>query len=465
MRNHRHPHGPQTLAALGALTLLSTPAARADEFLITTRCDVTERHSTASGGSAGSFLAAAVSGAEGNCQALKGPLPTEAQLYGLAQSYSDQQAQERGEDYSSWPDRIAPPGIELALEDLTIGQNWREHRYTGEDSRVLANYELLTAFERTQSPQLVPLLGVAGHWGVVFKAEVTDNVADPNINPSCPSLVDEGVTQPWCIKKIWFYDAQKAGEDDRTGNQTLLGPLQFNGRTWESVYFKTIYTVDADDPYYLSHVFLHDPPYVRELVVHALETLGETGGLPLPESYLLDSPGILRDGEVMSARLAQERVLEALEWSAGEDLELAELMAEGRGGAAVYVDGQAPDGSPWPYYLVPVMNRRQELLATVQLDAEDGSFQMLRTLGKEQAPFAVSWLGADRATAVARSLVGGRRELRYEGLRWDAATAAQIPSLDTPLRPFHSFRVVDADGRPAGRIVVGLNGRGHQLDR
>jgi hypothetical protein len=123
-------------------------------------------------------------------------------------------------------------------------------------------------------------------------------------------------------------------------------------------------------------------------------------------------------------------------------------------GAAFQVNAVWPSGSPWDYYLVPILSNTNTAIAFVQLAADDGSFEGIDVLKNSIRFNPVTMRKAER---LARGTLAKGERLTGGVLTWDARSDARIAK--SPIRPYYEFGVDSATKRDTrvGKVRVILS--------
>jgi hypothetical protein len=178
----------------------------------------------------------------------------------------------------------------------------------------------------------------------------------------------------------------------------------------------------TSDPWYNRYVAVFDPPRGQE---HA----------PIVTDFA-KAPGVAHGG--LTAARAQALVWNALT-AAGidRDAEIWGAIAGRQAGRALEVNGVAPDGTRWDYFLIPVLSSDRTAVGFVQLAADDGAFEGVHVLPGASHFDPVSSAGAERA---ARATLARGESLTPGILTWDAR--ARTPFAKAPTFPYYEFAVL-----------------------
>jgi hypothetical protein len=332
-----------------------------------------------------------------------------------------------------WPAVCNPDGMALALNTFT-GTNWVVFKFDSTQQTAALN-ELVTGLQTFFSPIPIPIYGQADHWVTV--TQITATVLAPG---------------SFSILQVKAFDGGPVGGTDSSFNTYNGGPQSWSGSVFKNVFFLVVTAINpscdfvaggcgappVSDPFYNKYVEMIEPPSGPHATVNA---------------DFVKSPGIVASGH-MNEHLAQMRLWDALV-AAGinNDPTIWNSISSGRPGPASLVNGLFPNGSPWDYFLVPIVSNANTVLAFVQLSAEDGSFQHIQTL-TTPVPFAP--VDGTRAGRLANSLLG-RGEILTEGrLTWDPRSGSQFGR--SPSFPYYEFGIRGANGTSSVARVNLLNG-------
>jgi len=317
----------------------------------------------------------------------------------------------------------------MAAAMTTFTSNdWETYTWAATD-RASALNELVASFQYYQSPVVVPIFGQSDHWATVTQVTATLNAGS------------------WTINHVNIIDGGPPNAMDSGTNGYLTGLLSFSGTIWTNVYYHvpTVINTDCDpctsDPYYNRYVLVFDPPR------------GQTH--PPVSAVFAKAPGVAPAGQhAMNEQLARRDVWKALT-SAGIDADPAIWNAISRGvpGAAFQVNAVWPSGSPWDYYLVPILSNTNTAIAFVQLAADDGSFEGINVLKSSVRFSPVTMRKAER---LARGMLAKGERLTGGVLTWDARSDTRIAR--SPIRPYYEFGVDSATQRDThvGKVRVTL---------
>lgn len=361
---------------------------------------IIETHSVGAGNTAGSFAASAMMGAKGH---------SNLALLPSWESSITSQCSAAGAA-TIWPGNCNPTKMASALASLT-GRTWVQFTWAGTD-QVSALNTLVSSLKDHGSPAIVPIYGQADHWVAVN--QITGTLTGTN----------------WTISQVKFYDGGPAGGTDGGLNSYEGGLLSYGGSAWRNVYFRVLENINPScdpcttDPWYDRYVIMWEPPPGQE---HT----------NLVANYAR-SPGVFQG--VGSERLAQIQVWSALT-AAGinQDASIWNAISGGQAGRAFEVNGVAPAGDRWDYFLVPIMSDAHTVTAFVQLAADDGAFESVHVLPQPKAFHPVQ---RNTAQLLARTALGAGESLSPGILTWDPR--AQTPFAKAPTFPYYEFSVVDA---------------------
>lgn len=323
---------------------------------------------------------------------------------------------------NSWPEKCSISGA-VAATSKFYAQNWLVLKF-GAEKQTQAIDQVIMSLATPKSPALVPLYGQASHWAAVYA--VLANLDDP--------LKKE-------LVKVRYRDGGAASMEDADGNSMQDGATSMSGNTFKLSLYTVLKSIAPTDPFYGHYVVAFDPPVGQPLP--PLSSIQYVGGTPL-----------LEPGEVMNEELAGLLAFDALEveglW---DDPAFAhKLGATVDAGDVMAVEGWAPDGAPWNYHIVPLVDAAGRTVALVQLRSETGEFEQIRVFDR---PGPFSYLGRREADAIARAALGigaNSRQPRQNGvLRFDPRCGAE--HCTSPWMPYYEYE--DGSG---GRLVVAFDG-------
>jgi hypothetical protein len=327
---------------------------------------------------------------------------------------------------STWPEGCSVYGLTRALS-ATFSQNWVADSYDAANQNMALS-RIVNGLAVYKSPALVPIWGNADHWVTVFEVRADRSQS------------------PYALQWVKYFDAGSPGPSaldpytDSRWNAYENGLQMEGGSAWKGTYYKLLDTVAANDPYYNRYVVAIDPP-VREAPVIVYNP---TPVVPVP------LPGVLREGEQMTAELAADRVWEALFLaSADEDPMIWDAIQGGAPGEAWPVYGQNLDGDAMDYYLVPILDEEGLASALVRLSMSDGAFEHL-WVPTHPVPF----LGVrpEEAATAAREVLAEDEALVGGELVWDARRAYAR----SPLLPYYEFHIQGSGAEYRGSVSVAL---------
>jgi hypothetical protein len=287
------------------------------------------------------------------------------------------------------------------------------------------------------SPAVIPIYGQADHWVAVTQFNATHNVSLNTYTISSAQLFDGGPlgsdpTNPFKDSKLHPY---------------LQGLQTFSGTIFQQNYFSVVTAINplcdtggcSSDPYYNQYVLLSEPP-VRP-------------SHPTLKASFEKAPGIVPAGHnAMNAELAQRRLWDAL-IAAGINKDPATWnpLSGAVPGPAVLVNGAFPDGSPWDYYLVPVLKDASTAVAFVQLSADDGSFQHIQVF---DSPVPYTPVTKTKAKQLAGGALAKGDRLTTDGvLTWNPLSDSELAR--SPNAPYYEFGAIDANGkRTTARVLL-----------
>jgi hypothetical protein len=153
----------------------------------------------------------------------------------------------------------------------------------------------------------------------------------------------------------------------------------------------------------------------------------------------------------MNAEKAQHRLWDALV-AAGINKDPAswDPLSGAVPGPAVLVNSVFPDGSPWNYYLVPVLKDASTAVAFAQLSADDGSFQHIQVF---DSPVSYTPVTQTKAKQLAGGVLAKGDRLTTEGvLTWNPLSDPELAR--SPNAPYYEFGVIDANGKSTTARVL-----------
>jgi hypothetical protein len=437
--------------------------AHADEFDFTARYyplsanGLPECHTKTSGnGTAGSFVAAAMMGAEGfshymppnNCTH---PAPPATDFEDtLVQSCTSFTAA-AGYASSVWPAACNPIGMAAALNAFPglTNVDWVMDWWTPQNadplqdpSRTAALNVMIGGLQSSflRSPAVIPMFGQGDHWVTVVEIDASTGVSQPNTGPS----------GTYDINYVMYYDGGPAATPAHDGGFNPYpgaGLQMYGGSTFANQYYRVISNIMPHcssnplctaDPFYNKWVLLYEPP----------------AGVPIPNvsANFKRSPGV---GGTMNEHLAQILVWRSLFLSrAAFNAQVWPKIKGGVAGRASLVNAVFPSGAPWNYYLVPIMENAtsSNAIAVVQLAADDGSFEGIHVLN---TPVEFNMVTRPDAEDIARgTLVDGER-LGPSALTWNPTSHTGLNK--SASQPYFEFRVLSGANTDAGVVRVMLD--------
>jgi hypothetical protein len=292
------------------------------------------------------------------------------------------------------------------------------------------------------SPASAPIFGQADHWVTVYEITATPDFTE--------------ITNPtFSVSSLKAFDGGPIGKVDSSGHTYNGGPQVFSGIIWKNI-FAVVTAINptcdfvpggcgaapVSDPFYNNYVVLFDPPAGPHPQVHAT---------------FEKAPGVVPAGHsAMNEQLAQHRLWQAL-IAAGinKDPEIWDPLAGAVPGPASLVNGVYPNGSPWDYYLVPLLTSANTAIAMVQLDADDGAFQHIQVFPSPVPFTAVPKTSA--AQLAGNVLARGERVTTGGTLTWNPLSDPQLAR--SPSFPYYEFGVTDATGKTSTARVMLHDGR------
>jgi hypothetical protein len=347
---------------------------------------------------------------------------------------------------SVWPSTCNPDGMAAALNTLDAHAlaDWivLEDVNTAAGKAHILDW-IASSLADFGSPAVIPIYGQADHWVAVKQVDAT---MDP-------------VTFLYTISSVSFFDGGPLGTDptnppkDSQLHPYLRGLQTFSAATFAQIYFGVVTAINPicdthvggcgaspqSDPYYNQYLLVFDPP-VRP--PH-----------PTLNASFEKAPGIVPAGHgVMNAEKAQHGLCDALV-AAGINKDPATWapLSGAVPGPAVLVNGVFPDGSPWNYYLVPVLQDASTAVAFVQLSADDGSFQHIQIF---PGPVPYTPVAHTRAKQLASGVLAKGDRLTTDGvLTWNPRSDPELAR--SPNAPYYEFGVIDANGKTnTARVLI-----------
>jgi len=293
------------------------------------------------------------------------------------------------------------------------------------------------------SPVVVPIFGQADHFVAITQVDATP--LDPFFNT-------------FSLNTVTLFDGGPISSDptnpfsDTNGNLYYEGLQTFDGSCWASMFFRVVTAINPAcdfqdggcgappqyDPFYNQYLTMIEPP----------------GGQPHPtvNASFTKAPGIVPAGHnAMNAQLAQRRLWDAL-IAAGINKNPAtwDPLSGAVPGPAVLVNGVFPNGSPWDYYLVPILQDASTAVAFVQLSADDGRFQHIQVF---PSPVPYTPVTKTKAKQLAGGALARGDRLTTDGvLTWNPLSDPGLAR--SPNVPYYEFGVVDASGKSTTARVL-----------
>lgn len=343
----------------------------------------------------------------------KNTATTEAGLLSLCQSKSPAG--------TTWKEGCNFGGMTAAMT-ATYG-GWTTGVFT---DQTMGINSIISGMTNYHSPVIVPLYGHATHWGTIYMIDASGST----------------------LNGVEWYDSGPAGVSDGQFTYYADGVQGADGASFANVFYKVLNSsyLSASDPYLGRYLSSFDPP--RGVSEEQEAELVRQ----MPAVLLNRSPGILKDGEIMSVELAQERVWDALfAASVHESPNLWPSIEKGFADPAMEVHGATPDGSPWNYYLVPIRSEFGETLGLVQLSADDGAYQQMWAGFQAIEYFSLS---AQEAQAIAERHLTEGDQLLGGDLTWSPSIEDRL--VGSPLFPYYEFFVFAKNGTYKDRLLVTL---------
>ena len=395
--------------ALGVCSLV--PAASADVF--SPNFPVSELHATGAGNTAGSFAASAMMGGQGHSnQAI--PLGWESSIRTSCASLSGA---------TPWPGGCNPSGMAQAVHNLTT-RSWVQFTWADTD-QVSALNEIVASLQTWHSPGIIPIYGQADHWVAI--TQVTATLSGSN----------------WAIGNVKFFDGGPVGGTDGGTNSYESGLLSFSGSVFKNVYFKVIANINpacdpcTTDPWYNKYVLMWEPP-VEQMHTKLVASFPR-------------APGVIQGA--MTEPLAQSLVFRALSTGGvSADPQIWNAISGGVAGTAFEVNGVAPNGERWDYFLVPILSSSTaQVIAYAQLAADDGAYESVQVLS---TPTTFNPVNRGRAETLARGALNKGESLTPGILTWDPR--ATTPFAKSPTFPYYEFGILSGN-KEVGVVRVSLN--------
>ncbi|HMG20527.1 MAG TPA: hypothetical protein VK607_04390 [Kofleriaceae bacterium] len=375
---------------------------------------VTEVHAVGAGHTAGSFAASGMMGAKGHSN-----LDLFANWENLITSECAVQS-----GATPWPGACNPNGMAHALLNRT-GRSWVQRTWTASDQASALN-EIVASLQLHGSPAIVPIYGQADHWVAVVQVTATANGSGG-----------------WNIGQVKVYDGGPTMGVDGNGNSYGGGLLSYSGSTWKMFYYLVLENINpscdpcTSDPWYNQYVLMWEPP---------------AGSHTNLVASFPRAPGVADGG-------LGEKQAQALVWKAltaahiDADPQIWSHLAGGEAGAAHEVNGVAPTGERWDYFLVPILAAGQPgtVKGFVQLSADDGSFEGVHVL---PVPMPYSFVTRPLAEKLAAGKLNKGESLTAGIVTWDPR--ARSPLAKSPSFPYYEFGIVSGT-KELGVVRVSVN--------
>jgi hypothetical protein len=386
---------------------------------------------------AGSLAACAVMGAQGFSNAAP---PADFETF--ITSSCTAQTKLQPPPLSVWPATCNPTGMATALNLFTPNAHWIVATFADTQQAAALN-ETVRSLQTFGSPAVVPIYGQADHWVAVI--QITATVLAPG---------------SFAITQVKGFDGGRIGGFDSGGTNFYVGLQTWGGAPWRGTFFLVVTAINAacdflpggcgaapnNDPFFNRYVLMYEPP----LNSHNAEA---------PTTTFEKSPGILPSGtHGMNESVAQHRVWDSL-IAAGinQDPQNWNALIGGVAGPAHHVSAVWPDGSPWDYYLVPILSAPDTAIAFVQLSGDDGAFE-----GVNVPTFPVPFTPASttKANDHARGLLKNGERLTGGTLTWNPRASSAVSG--SPNYPYYQYTVA---GSKSSVVQVSLhNGKATRVD-
>lgn len=332
---------------------------------------------------------------------------------------------------NTWPGGCDLKGIANALAAKFPSQVWTYEAFPkGSDPQAaqkMAINRMIDGLSVYKSPALVPLYGKTDHWATVFEVKA------------------DKATTPYTLNSVKFFDSGSAGPNssepftDSDSNFYGDGVWVLGGNAWKNTYYLLLFAPPGCAPYCDTYALSIEPPIGtkrREAAPRSELTFGRFPGV------------LLHDDEPMDALIAEERVWDALYVAEiFNDNAIGNAIASGRAGTAVPVYAENLDGEAMDYFLVPILDAQDELLAMVRLSMEDGAFEEIWIPTK---PLPFLGVTPQEAEYFARQVISDDEMLIGGGLTWSARRSLG----GSELLPYYEFQVLATSGESRGRIGV-----------
>jgi len=404
-------------------------SASADTFI--PRFPVSELHAMSTD-SAGSLAACAVMGAQGFSNATPPP-----DWETFITSSCTAKTKTLAGPLSLWPATCNPTGMALALNAFTPAADWIKVIYSGANQAAALN-ETVLSLQTYGSPAVVPIYGQADHW-VVLTQIIATNLGGGSFN----------------ITNVKGFDGGRLGGFDSGGTNFYSGQQTWGAVPWKNTFYLVVTAINpscdgavggcgaapVSDPFYNNYVLMFEPP---------------AGPRPQITATFDRSPaGIVPAGtNGMNEHQAQTHVYDALSLAGiDQDLDTWAAVAGGVPGTAFHVNAVWPDGSPWNYYLVPIMSSTSSTTAIgfVQLDGDDGSFQGIN-VPTHPVPFVPASML--KAQQLASGVLAKGETLGAGKLTWNPRGNSQL--VTSPNFPYYEFSITGSktSKAPIARVTL-----------
>ena len=435
--------------------------AHADEFDFTARYyplssfALPECHTKTSGnGTAGSFVAAAMMGAEGFSDYMPPngcthPAPPATDFEDTLVASCTSFTIAAGYPSSVWPAGCNPLGMARALNAFPgLSVDWVMDMWTPtnsdpqqDTSRTAALNTMIGGLQSSflRSPAVIPMFGQGDHWVTLVEVDASTGVPQPNT----------GSSGTYDINYVMYYDGGPAASGSHDGGFNPYpgaGLQMYGGATFANNYYRVISNIMPHcsstpactaDPFYNKWVLLYEPP----------------AGAPIPQvsGSFKRAPGVGH----MTEHLAQILVWRSLFLSgAATNPQVWPKIQNGVAGRASLVNAAYPSGAPWNYYLVPIMENATSTnaIAMVQLAADDGSFEGIHVLN---TPMTFNSVTHADATDIAQGTLVEGEHLGAGALTWNPASHTGLNKSTS--QPYFEFHVLSAANSDAGVVRVMLD--------
>lgn len=316
---------------------------------------------------------------------------------------------------SNWPKDCDPSGMAAAMSEVA-GQSWILNVYPYAEAYKAFN-KVFEAIKGPKSGAVVPLWGQADRWITAYEIEA------------------DLIGSNYIIRRLDGVMGFPAG---MAMGGALIGPgiLRFAASSFVGQYYQVIAAPPGARHFDHYLVSWDPPPGYRSL-------------LPDRPMTWAKPAGIVKSNEAMTAEVATERVFDALRRAAFDHTaDVKQLLTTGTPSTALHVNGTRPDGSAWPYFLVPIRDQEDRLMAMAQLSAHDGSVETLLSL-PNPVPYDV--LSPGSILQLARDQLRQGETLGTPSLAWDPRLGREP---GTPHFPTYHVPILDARGRKLGKVLL-----------